>query len=668
MSTIPQLTEAVEFTPAMQFPVYDPANTQTRKVSGQQIVDGANVGALAVQATIDNRIYPGSYAADPTTRPDGSAVQAGDSYFNSSIARQKTYSGTVWGTDNLDAAALAASTGAGLVGWKQSGTGATSRTSQDKMREIVSVKDFGATGDGTTDDAAAIAAARVAAEANGWELVFPSGVYRVTIGFSFATPYKTAWRGLGDVTIKFDPATQNLILLNLTNATSHCTFTGIKFVPVTSGWGQAIRISGYPIVTTPNWKNTFTRCRFDNFKIGVEFTTDGSITDGTLMDFASESAFIHCKFKNCRTTVINRNQQAYNTSFYQTDMENDDVGEQYPLIVDETGCGINIHGGSLIGKGRLYTWKRPSGSTSIFSQSILNLTDCRVELRSPHIGQVFYQDPTGVYTGVNNVIINAVNLTILGFSQTLDLLYYAGRMKAKFVNLEVTSATLNVRNFPVAGVAAATTAGAQSQVQVTGNNSVLFVEDLTTTFGATDRRFPGAVSIQGGGLNNSGAFSTAADGFSSLISPPMEKLSYGLGAANVRRIVWNDPNETFGFKNVKAILPQGAKLLNLIVWKQPVRFASDIRFNLYLVKDAALWVTPGTFAVGTDTIATVASTGTTVNVAGFFSVPVKLLSNVLGNRMDAGYGTSWTEGRIYIEEDAAFSTAFFGGFVGVEYM
>lgn len=38
----------------------------------------------------------------------------------------------------------------------QAGTGATSRTAQDKMRDIVSVKDFGAFCDGSTDDYAAI--------------------------------------------------------------------------------------------------------------------------------------------------------------------------------------------------------------------------------------------------------------------------------------------------------------------------------------------------------------------------------------------------------------------------------------------------------------------------------------------------------------------------------
>lgn len=46
--------------------------------------------------------------------------------------------------------------GAELVGFKQVGPGSVDRTSLDKLREIVSIKDFGAIGDGATNDAAAL--------------------------------------------------------------------------------------------------------------------------------------------------------------------------------------------------------------------------------------------------------------------------------------------------------------------------------------------------------------------------------------------------------------------------------------------------------------------------------------------------------------------------------
>jgi len=51
---------------------------------------------------------------------------------------------------------LAGSTGSSLVGYQPAGTGAVATTVQAKLRQYVSVKDFGAVGNGTTDDTAAI--------------------------------------------------------------------------------------------------------------------------------------------------------------------------------------------------------------------------------------------------------------------------------------------------------------------------------------------------------------------------------------------------------------------------------------------------------------------------------------------------------------------------------
>jgi hypothetical protein len=75
---------------------------------------------------------------------------------------------------------LASSAGAGAVGFLQSGTGAAARTVQDKLRDVVSVKDFGAVGNNSANDTAAIQAAIDAAAAAGGEVYFPVGTYRFT--------------------------------------------------------------------------------------------------------------------------------------------------------------------------------------------------------------------------------------------------------------------------------------------------------------------------------------------------------------------------------------------------------------------------------------------------------------------------------------------------------
>jgi hypothetical protein len=90
----------------------------------------------------------------------------------------------VGGPDQATLAQLAASGGSALVGFIQAGLGAVTRTAQAKMRDVVSVKDFGAVGNGVTDDTAAIQAAidAVAAAGDGGVVTIPqsSGSYIFT--------------------------------------------------------------------------------------------------------------------------------------------------------------------------------------------------------------------------------------------------------------------------------------------------------------------------------------------------------------------------------------------------------------------------------------------------------------------------------------------------------
>ena len=90
------------------------------------------------------------------------------------------------------------------VSYTPSGTGAVATTVQAKLRETVSVKDFGAVGDGVTDDTAAIRLALSALSyAGGGRLHFPAGMYKTYTNYDplFTVPANTEIVGDGAATI-----------------------------------------------------------------------------------------------------------------------------------------------------------------------------------------------------------------------------------------------------------------------------------------------------------------------------------------------------------------------------------------------------------------------------------------------------------------------------------
>lgn len=104
----------------------------------------------------------------------------------------KTSTGTtIWTYDNVPGindqtgllafeTSLAASSGSSLVGFMPAGTSAVATTTQAKLRQIVSAIDFGAVGNGATDDTAAIQAALNYAASLGGSLYIPTGAYKLT--------------------------------------------------------------------------------------------------------------------------------------------------------------------------------------------------------------------------------------------------------------------------------------------------------------------------------------------------------------------------------------------------------------------------------------------------------------------------------------------------------
>jgi hypothetical protein len=85
----------------------------------------------------------------------------------------------------------------------QSGTGAVTRTVESKLQDVVSVKDFGAVGDGVTDDTAAIQAAINSFApynsfvADGGNLYLPPGRYKLTASLDLTGKHGLALIGSG---------------------------------------------------------------------------------------------------------------------------------------------------------------------------------------------------------------------------------------------------------------------------------------------------------------------------------------------------------------------------------------------------------------------------------------------------------------------------------------
>lgn len=111
------------------------------------------------------------------------------------------------------------------ISFLQSGTGAVARTLQDKAREVVSVKDFGAVGDGTTDDTTAVQAFFTACkDKRGY---IPAGKYKVTSAITIDPDHNYVIEGEGrdpngtTASVIYNAGTGNCITINQTGAANN---------------------------------------------------------------------------------------------------------------------------------------------------------------------------------------------------------------------------------------------------------------------------------------------------------------------------------------------------------------------------------------------------------------------------------------------------------------
>jgi hypothetical protein len=204
---------------------------------------------------------------------------------------------------------LAAASGSSLVGYQPVGTGAVATTVQAKLRESVSVKDFGAKGDGATDDTTSIQNAINSVQAaKGGTLYFPPGTYNISAPLT-VTGSNVMLMGAGgdsfhDGGTNAYPATK-IVYTGTTNTNSIVTFKTINNVANSKIQGGGVQnmwldcqgtIAGGITILSANggtYKNVVvTNPTFTAYNIT-------SYAAGTIAEAADsqDNLFIQCQFR-----------------------------------------------------------------------------------------------------------------------------------------------------------------------------------------------------------------------------------------------------------------------------------------------------------------------------------------------------------------------------------
>lgn len=137
------------------------------------------------------RLYVGSDYSIQVQNKNGSVI------YSSPTATERYTDVVVSGIDSSE------------VTFLQAGSGAVTRTAQAKMRDVVSVKDFGAVGDNSTNDTTAI---QNALNSGAKVILFPAGNYIFT---TLTIPQRVTLEGEGaDVTYLKTATSGNALLLN----------------------------------------------------------------------------------------------------------------------------------------------------------------------------------------------------------------------------------------------------------------------------------------------------------------------------------------------------------------------------------------------------------------------------------------------------------------------
>lgn len=402
--------------------------------------------------------------------------------------------GGLWSTVQGFINQLVSSIGSSLVGFIQAGTGAVARTAQAKLRESVSVKDFGAVGDGVTDDTAAIQDAINSLTASGGTVFFPKGTYKTDGGITLVSNLTLqgeagavlkpsasvplwAYRGLATNNVKVkDLAFEgtgtaftdgNQQLLHIANATnvevSGCNFTKARVTGLGIAACDAVHISN---------------CNFKrNYYYGADVrdssntTTDSCVfelngdTGTATTAFGRGFVFWKCSNSTISNSVFHQNTE-YGLRLYS---QTGDSEANRNIAI--TGCTFRDNGTTAAGKNDLYVYNEHGGTERVA------ISGCTFSVRTGNFGAVLSGNTISLtgctFKGITPQQGYAVSLygstnVVVAGNVFVDLSYVASFSATS----GAVSTNCTLSNNQCVGVATFTAGGVQGTGHIISNNNI----------------------------------------------------------------------------------------------------------------------------------------------------------------------------------------------------
>jgi len=257
----------------------------------------------------------------------------------------------------------------GAAVYTPAGTGAVTTTVQTKLRESVSVKDFGAVGDGVTDDRLKLIAAMDAAVLQSRTLFVPDGVYAVSNWMPIPSGLKMVFAP--DAVWKLTAATTpgGFVIGGYTITLTPTSFADVEIHGMALDCNSVAGENGFSALNASNVRllnPKITNALHDPISLGGRaFQFEGGTVDGVHIysPYIEDCSIgINSQGSPAGTTI------AININYYDVVMRNVDV----PFNVDsqylnpETNTfltmGTFVHGIDLFNCGKL-TWPGHSGAT-----------------------------------------------------------------------------------------------------------------------------------------------------------------------------------------------------------------------------------------------------------------------------------------------------------------